>query len=118
MRMWMVDPKMMCNKHLLGEHVETHMLEGSIRMGKSVEGFIKNGLVNLDHLKHRHDCLAAEMENRGMNHKSPLIPSALQTGGEVDQVASLMELGRRCPACRERIKECLTAYVSNIGDES
>ena len=25
MRMWMVNPKMMCNKHLLGEHVELHL---------------------------------------------------------------------------------------------
>ena len=24
MRMWLVDPKFMCNQHLLGEHVEMH----------------------------------------------------------------------------------------------
>jgi hypothetical protein len=30
MRMWMVPPKVMCRKHLLGEHVEIHMLAGSL----------------------------------------------------------------------------------------
>ena len=38
MRMWMLPPECMCRKHLLGEHVELHMLLGSMRRGKSIEG--------------------------------------------------------------------------------
>ena len=36
MRMWNVDPKLMCNKHLLGEHVEMHMFFGTIQKGISM----------------------------------------------------------------------------------
>ena len=32
MRMWMVNPGFMCNKHLLGEHVECHMLVGHLHV--------------------------------------------------------------------------------------
>lgn len=38
MRMWNINPRYMCRKHLLGEHVETHMLVGSLRKEKSVQG--------------------------------------------------------------------------------
>ena len=38
MRMWMVPVQYMCRKHLLGEHVEHHMLVGSIHKGLSMRG--------------------------------------------------------------------------------
>jgi hypothetical protein len=28
--MWMVDPRLVCSKHLLGEHVELHMFVGCL----------------------------------------------------------------------------------------
>ena len=37
MRMWNVDVTKMCNKHLLGEHVEMHMFVGIIIKGTSNE---------------------------------------------------------------------------------
>ena len=40
MRMWMLPPKGLCRKHLLGEHVELHMLLGSMRRGKNIDGFL------------------------------------------------------------------------------
>ena len=83
MRMWMIDPQLMCNKHLLGEHVETHMLEGSLKKGRSLAGFINNGLVDLERLGERHDQLAEEMKDRGMNHKSPINRRVSWTGGSV-----------------------------------
>ena len=36
----MVSPATMCRKHLLGEHVEIHMAVASLRLGKSVDGFL------------------------------------------------------------------------------
>ena len=48
--MWMVEPKKMCRKHLMGEHVEIHMLIGSMRKGKSIKGFIDNGLLEISQL--------------------------------------------------------------------
>jgi hypothetical protein len=39
MRQWLVDPKKMCRQHLLGEHCEHHMMLGSIRKKKNIDGF-------------------------------------------------------------------------------
>ena len=36
MRMWMIDPTMLCTKHLLGEHVELHMFVGTINKNKKL----------------------------------------------------------------------------------
>jgi hypothetical protein len=118
MRMWMIDPQLMCDTHLLGEHVETHMLAGSLAKNRSVAGFISNNLVQLDDLSNRHDSLAVEMSNRGMNHESPLQPHSSHCGGSVDEHVSLKELGGQCPDCRELIKSGLAAYISACGDES
>ena len=107
MRMWMVDPALMCNKHLLGEHVETHMLCGSIRKGISMNGFIRGNIVQLKDLRDRHDSLASEMTKRGMNHKSPLPEYGNADGGSVDIFASLQELKSRCPECRSLIEDSL-----------
>jgi len=33
MRMWMVDPRLLCNQHLIGEHGEIHKFLPSFRKG-------------------------------------------------------------------------------------
>lgn len=104
MRMWMVDPAVLCDRHLLGEHVETHMFVGSIQKGISMAGYLANRLLNAKDLASRHTALAQEMERRGMRHKSPLPPVSVDAPSTVDPVANLKELARRCPACRERMK--------------
>ena len=115
MRMWMVDPRMMCRKHLLGEHVELHMLAGSLRRGRSIQGFIDGELVEPQNIYARHDVLAAEMVARGYNHQS-MLPATLlpkrSNGGHVDVILSVKELCRRCPECRSRLK-CLKTKVEN-----
>lgn len=45
MRMWMVDPATMCDRHLLGEHAEIHMAIGTIAKGRSVAGRVEHGLL-------------------------------------------------------------------------
>lgn len=105
MRMWNVEPKLMCNKHLLGEHVELHMLVGSIRKHKNLDGFIDGGLVELHNIQSRHQQLVDEMHRRGYKHKSPLPHFTSTPSGEVDPDQNLIELCRRCEACRGRIQE-------------
>lgn len=39
MRMWLVPPSHMCRKHLLGEHVELHMLLGTLKKGNPSPAF-------------------------------------------------------------------------------
>ena len=73
MRMWMVDPRLMCRSHLLGEHKELHMLVGSVRIGRSLRGHIERGQFELASLPARHAALAAEIERRNWNHMSPCL---------------------------------------------
>lgn len=107
MRMWGIDPKKLCRKHLLGEHVEMHMFVGTIKRGKSIEGYIKTGLVNPALINFRHDQLVAEMEARGYNHNSFLEPVDLPYRG-IDIKRNELELRDRCKDCRElqEIKNC------------
>jgi hypothetical protein len=100
--MWNVPPAVLCQKHLLGEHVEMHMFVGSINKGKSIAGFVADGLVDTGLIGQRHSELKAEMLARGMNHQSPLPAyNICAVHGEVDVEANLVELARRCPACAE-----------------
>jgi Pyrimidine dimer DNA glycosylase len=101
MRMWMVDPVLMCRRHLLGEHVECHMIRGSVRRGRTLTGFVQTGLVDSRQLVRRHDELATEMLRRGYRHESLLIADFDDTSapGDVDVSASLRELAARCKEC-------------------
>ena len=99
MRMWMIDPTKMCNQHLLGEHVELHMLVGSLKKGRSIAGFA--ALVEVSSINSRHAELATEMESRGMVHKSPLT-SDFPPFGSVDRAKSLQNLVSRCEKCAQR----------------
>jgi hypothetical protein len=102
MRMWMVDPRAMCRHHLLGEHLELHMLAGALRRGKSVDGFLAKGLLEPGSARTRHGALASEMHRRGYRHASPLPAVRLKArhqGRFVDRAAALAELRRRCPEC-------------------
>jgi len=105
MRMWMVEPRLMCRKHLLGEHVELHMLVGSLQRGKSIAGFLSRGLLEPQHIRERHAILVAEMERRGYSHNSALAEYETDITGKVDRQKSLQDLSGRCIECAERIKE-------------
>jgi hypothetical protein len=101
MRMWNVNPEILCKQHLLGEHAEMHMFVGTIRKGISIGGYLDNGLVNPGQIKARHDRLVTEMNRRGMNHKSPIDAEPLPGDPRisVDVNANIHELSRRCPKC-------------------
>ncbi len=101
MRMWKVNPKNMCRKHLLGEHVEMHMFIGVINKGKSLAGYINTGLVEIDQIIIRHNELVEEMKNRGYNHKSPInIDYKLPSLGQVNILSNEKELKHRCKDCK------------------
>lgn len=96
----------MCREHLLGEHVEIHMLAGSLAMKRNLQGFLKRGLIEPSSLKTRHDELALEMERRGFRHSSPIVslPDSSYLGEiherVVDSRKSREELISRCRKCR------------------
>lgn len=106
--MWMVNPAVMCNRHLLGEHAECHMLAGHLQRKRQITNYIRFNLLEPKSLRERHDQLSLEMENRQMLHKSPLQEfdlSYLPQGHRIYTVnaeESLIELSRRCSECSER----------------
>lgn len=107
MRMWMLPPERLCRKHLLGEHVELHMLVGSMRRGKNIDGFLAGKLVDPRLIFQRHEQLVREMRRRGYAHASPLNEEecrALMQGygfpqEGIDLRANERELRRRCEDC-------------------
>ncbi len=107
----MVDPSKMCNRHLLGEHVEIHMILGSINKRRNLGGFLEKGLIQPTLIKERHDALTREMISRGYKHKTPINknPDISYLGSlaftEVDRKASYSNLLDRCPRCRDISKK-------------
>lgn len=106
MRMWMINPKILCKKHLTGEHVETHMFVGAINKGKSIAGHTIMNQAEPQKLMQRHDELAAEMLARGYKHESPLIKPQLEKLprgtllAKVNKKAALADLLARCLDCK------------------
>ena len=100
----MVQPDLLCRKHLMGEHVELHMLVGSLNKGRSVKGFIRDGLIEVQSVKDRHEQLVVEMTRRGYNHKSPLPGFNSFIAGSVNISDNIEELKKRCTDCKDRIK--------------
>jgi len=113
--MWMVDPKIMCRQHLLGEHLECHMFISSISIGKRVTGFLRNNLLEPASIKSRHDILAAEMNRREYKHNSPLSEnqyykavtklSLADRAVYIDNIKSLAVLRSRCNECGLRYRK-------------
>jgi len=105
MRMWMTDVENLCNQHLQGEHVEIHMLAGTLKKKMSINGYIENNLIEVSSMKSRHDAIAKEMVRRGMNHKSPLkVPDysylpKKHKEYKIDAKSAEKELKSRCGKC-------------------
>lgn len=115
MRMWNVDPKLLCRKHLLGEHLECHMFYGTLKKGISVEGYLCKGLLEIHNLEKRHDELAKEMSRRGYKHHTPWPEEKVGIGcryqpyeincGKVNTEENIKTLKERCPECRKRMEQ-------------
>lgn len=104
--MWMIDPKLLCNKHLLGEHGEIHKHRHVFERKYSIAG--RRGQIEPERMKERHDILVAEMLSRGWKHKSPYDQPDLSylpeedREGTVDLIDSMITLANRCAECSRR----------------
>jgi len=102
----MMNPKMLCRKHLLGEHFELHKHRHLFEKGQSIAG--RKGQIEPLRMQERHDILVAEMLARGMNHKSPYTQPSLQKYKDIEKFVvdvnvSIQDLLDRCPTCRTNI---------------
>jgi hypothetical protein len=104
MRMWMVNPKIMCKQHLLGEHAEIHMFIGTINRGKSVKRYLEKGLLEVHNLHNRHEELVKEMKRRGYNHNSEVDNNwnFVKKVGIINRIKNLNDLANRCLKCGTR----------------
>ena len=103
----MVDPRIMCRQHLLGEHVEIHMFIGSLNRKKSVKGYLEKGLLEIHNLYARHVVLVEEMKRRNYNHYSKVDDNwkFVEKVGIIDKEKNVKELVNRCLRCKKRYFE-------------
>jgi hypothetical protein len=112
MRMWMIDPRLMCRKHLLGEHSELHKHRPSFVKHYRIDGRM-NPVVQIEpsSMGDRHTVLVSEMLRRGYRHDSPYTMPDISYLPEdyrkarVDMNESVRSLSDRCDECRCRIEE-------------
>ena len=108
MRMWMVNPKIMCKQHLIGEYRELFTFMGAVREKKSISGYIKNNLLEPLSVKNRYEVLKSEMINRNYKPKKEFIVqdmnyiSKKELNNKVNVHKSLNDLLNRCPECKKR----------------
>lgn len=75
MRIWDIDPAMLCRNHLLGEHGELHAIWSILtkkKKGYSHHPEVVRWKGRLRALYNRHEKLINEMVKRGYRHRSPL----------------------------------------------
>jgi hypothetical protein len=110
MRMWMLDPKMLCTQHLFGEHYESHSIIGAIQKGRinSIKGLIRTGVVELPSIYSRHEELHKEMgirKNKTYDSQLPIVD--IWETPKVNTFRSMRDLFVRCSNCRKLIQEYL-----------
>lgn len=75
MRIWDIQPKYLCQQHLLGEHRELHALWSILNESKPAfknHPETRRWPGKLKALYGRHQVLVKEMKKRGYKHNSPL----------------------------------------------
>jgi hypothetical protein len=111
LRMWMVDPALLCLKHLCGEHGEIHKHRHNFVKGHSIDGRIAGNAVEPASMQSRHDELEAEIRRRAVEagRKPPSSPFEQpdlsvyppeQRDYVIDREAALKLLLDRCDECR------------------
>jgi hypothetical protein len=108
--MWMIDPRLLCRKHLLGEHGEIHKHRHNFVKQHSISKRVSPVVqIEPQSMESRHDELAAEMLRRGFNHQSPFeqpdisyLPDS-ERNAVVDINVSMSDLIERCPICKKNM---------------
>ncbi len=113
MRMWMVNPKIMCSKHLCGEHGEIHKHRHNFVKGHSMSGRILENCLEPSSLQSRHDELEKELNFRQGDEgrrrtSSPFDAPDIsylpvdQRLYKIDVEKNLQLLISRCHQCKQR----------------
>jgi hypothetical protein len=117
MRIWDLDPRLLCRQHLLGEHRELHGLWNILTQGKS--GYRNHPETRrwegrLAALYLRHQQLVEEMTARGYDHRSPLDAGLARGSGEQPDRVDSDEMQRRILSTKPC--SCLLAPEDDMDD--
>src|SRR5579883_1035759 len=107
MRIWDLPPRLLCRRHLLGEHRELHAVWSILTKGKTGYSSHPETLRwkgKLKALFARHERLVAEMARRGYRHASPLVGKA---SGSAVQKSRLHSLAEQRKILRDKGCPCL-----------
>ena len=96
----------LCRQHLIGDHGELHKHLHVFIRKYSIAG--RRGQISPLYMKSWHNALAAEMTNRGYNHKSKFQQPNLTYLPYEDLVGKaneeeVLEKLQNCPECRKRL---------------
>lgn len=123
MRMWMVEPKIMCRRHLIGEYRELFTFLGTLKKGISIKGYIENDLLEPLSLESRYLELKKEMLLRGYNPAKTFEISNGKLSNLndnelkhiIDREKSLFELLNRCDECKSRYNALIKENIKMKG---
>jgi hypothetical protein len=118
-RIWDIEPRLLCDQHLLGEHRELHAIWTVLTTGR--KGYANHPETlrwrgRLAALHSRHEAQVAEMGRRGFRHASPL-DERLATGAArqtefVDSIESQQaRLAQKGCACRASTPPGASSHV-------
>lgn len=88
MRIWDLDPRILCRQHLLGEHRELHGLWNILTRHGAKGGYshhpeTRRWVGRLAALHRRHEALVDEMTRRGYDHRSEIDPASAEGSSDV-----------------------------------
>lgn len=110
--MWGVHPKLLCDLHLLAEHKDMHFFAWALHDKRSLQSFIKEGLVTPQDILPRHHKLVKEMNARDMICMNEFPRFRSYVAKELDIWNNLFHLARECRACRGRMEKSLIWFIN------
>ena len=127
MRMWLVDPRIMCRQHLLGEHFEVHVLLIHLQKNRKIKGYLENNCLEPRSIYQRHQNLMREMIRRGYNHNSSMMETDFSCVGnlsieqqywKINKEKSLKTLLERCKECNDRnVQIQFASHNHTVGEQ-
>lgn len=109
----MVEPKIMCRQHLIGEYRELFTILGILKRGTSIKGYIDNDLIEPSSILSRYNEVREEMISRGYKPMKEFMFSVElfnhlpveQYSHIIDKEYSKKILLSRCAECSKREEE-------------
>ena len=111
MRVWDIQPKFLCRKHLLAEHRELHGLWNILTVHQGTGGYSRHPetlrwVGKTRALWNRHEALVKEFEARGYHHHTPL--EEKYATGETTQITFINTLAEQKQILEAKPCECFT----------